>query len=48
MLRKFLLKFTLKTPSKLKINTNELYRRFKRCETKNFPLGKRIKIKYFI
>ncbi len=46
-LRKFIFKFSLKTPSKLSLNTNDLFKKYHRCETKKFSFGEKNNDKIF-
>ena len=47
MLRNLLLKLTLKTPSRLNIQTNQLYKDFKNCQTTKISFGEKNKDKVF-
>ena len=47
MLRKFFLRFTLKTPSILKIHKSHLYKKYKNCNTKQFSFGNKNNDKIF-
>ena len=47
MLKKFFLRFTLKTPPILKIEKNHLYKKYKKCDTKQFSFGNKNNDKIF-
>ncbi len=46
-LRNVLFKLSLKTPSRLPININDLYKKYRNCETQQFSLGQKNKDKVF-
>ena len=46
-LRKLIFRFSLKTPQKLSINTNDLFRKYHNCETKKFSFGEKNNDKIF-
>ena len=46
-LRNVLFKLSLKTPSRLPININDLYKKYHNCKTQKFSLGEKNKDKVF-
>ncbi len=47
ILRKLIFRFSLKTPSRLSLNTNNLFNKYHKCETKKYSFGEKNSDKIF-